>query len=216
MARNFVRASSQGITTTLPALSSQITISCFFKNTTTPSDSYPNRYALLTRETTNQINYLFLSMATKLSLQWTSATSTFHFLDIPWTADTSWHGVAIAHAWGSTTSTKAFIDGAEISLSGVPTNATQSGANTYQRIGRRDVVVGQEALNGDMAQIAIYDAALSAGELKSLSNGFSPKNVRPQSLKFFAPLVRELIEYKGGVALTNTGTTVSVHPKVYL
>lgn len=218
MARNFVRSSAQGINTTLPSLSSAITISCFFKNTTTPSnDNYPNRYTFVTRESGPVINYLFQSGSTKLTLTFTSSNSVFHAIDIPHTADTNWHGAAVAHAWGSSASTKAFVDGVEISLSGVPTNATQTTGTTYQRIGRRDALVGaQEAMNGDIAQLAIYDVALSTSELKSLSLGFSPKNIRPQSLQFFSPLIRELIEYKGGVAMTNTNTTVAVNPKVFL
>jgi hypothetical protein len=40
--------------------------------------------------------------------------------------------------------------------------------------------------------------------------------VRPQSLVFYAPLVRDLIDYKGGLTITNNNTaTVANHPRVY-
>lgn len=213
MARNFQRLNNQEITTTLPALSSEITISCLFKNTTTPSDNYPNRYALVSREKGDQINYFLDNRATSIVLEWTSATNVFHGISVPHTADTNWHGLAVSHAWGSTASSRACIDGVAKTVSGAVTNAVNTSGMTQEKLGSRGIYL--ERFNGDLAQVAIYDAALSENELKALSNGFSPRTIRPQSLRFFAPLVRELIDYKGAT-LTNTGTTVSVHPKAYL
>ena len=40
--------------------------------------------------------------------------------------------------------------------------------------------------------------------------------VRPQSLVFYAPLVRNLQDVKGGLTISNNNTaTVAVHPRVY-
>jgi hypothetical protein len=40
--------------------------------------------------------------------------------------------------------------------------------------------------------------------------------VRPQNLVFYAPLVRDLIDAKGGLTITNNnGATVANHPRVY-
>ena len=69
---------------------------------------------------------------------------------------------------------------------------------------------------GDIAEVGIWDAALTADEIASLSKGMTCDQIRPQSLVFYAPLVRELSDLKNGLALTNNnGTTVSNHPRVY-
>jgi hypothetical protein len=69
--------------------------------------------------------------------------------------------------------------------------------------------------NGALAEIGVWAAALSASEIASLVNGFRPDQIRPQSLKFYAPLVRDIIDVRGGLALTATGTTVTTHPRIY-
>jgi hypothetical protein len=40
--------------------------------------------------------------------------------------------------------------------------------------------------------------------------------VRPQSLRFYAPLIRDLQDVRGGLTITNTNSaTVANHPRVY-
>lgn len=71
-------------------------------------------------------------------------------------------------------------------------------------------------LDGRLAECAIWSAALTADEVNSLSKGFKPTRVRPQSLIFYAPLVRNLQELRQGRALTNNNTaTVGNHTRVY-
>lgn len=78
----------------------------------------------------------------------------------------------------------------------------QSGATNY--------------FQGDLCECAIWDAALTVAELTSLSKGFKPHRIRPQSLIFYAPLVRNVQDVVAGLALTNNNTaTASNHPRVY-
>ena len=40
--------------------------------------------------------------------------------------------------------------------------------------------------------------------------------IRPQNLVFYAPLVRDLIDQKGGLTITNNNAaTVANHPRIY-
>jgi hypothetical protein len=40
--------------------------------------------------------------------------------------------------------------------------------------------------------------------------------IRPQSLVFYAPLVRNLVDTKGGLTITNNNSaTVADHPRIY-
>lgn len=71
-------------------------------------------------------------------------------------------------------------------------------------------------LNGEIAEVGIWSAALTAAEIASLANGMTCDKVRPQNLVFYAPLVRDLVDQKGGLAITNNnGATVANHPRVY-
>lgn len=62
----------------------------------------------------------------------------------------------------------------------------------------------------------MWNVALTAAEIASLADGMTCDKVRPQSLVFYAPLVRDLIDVTGGEIFTNTnGATVANHPRVY-
>ena len=69
---------------------------------------------------------------------------------------------------------------------------------------------------GLIAEVGIWSAALTADEIISLARGVSPSLVRPQSLAFYAPLIRSLTDTLGGLTITNNGgATVTDHPRVY-
>jgi hypothetical protein len=71
-------------------------------------------------------------------------------------------------------------------------------------------------LDGRIAEVGIWNAALTAAEIASLAKGMTCDKVRPQSLVFYSPLCRDLIDYKGGLTITNNNTaTVANHPRVY-
>ena len=71
-------------------------------------------------------------------------------------------------------------------------------------------------MNGQIAEVGIWNAALTAAEVASLAKGMTCDKVRPQNLVFYAPLVRNLVDVKGGLTITNNNTaTVAAHPRVY-
>ena len=76
---------------------------------------------------------------------------------------------------------------------------------------------GTSFTTGLIAEVGIWNAALTAAEIASLAKGMTCDKVRPQNLVFYAPLVRDLIDPKGGLAITNNGgATVATHPRIYL
>jgi len=69
---------------------------------------------------------------------------------------------------------------------------------------------------GDIAEVGVWNVALTAAEIASLARGFTCDRVRPQSLVFYAPLIRDLVDLSGGRTITNNNTaTVANHPRVY-
>jgi hypothetical protein len=66
------------------------------------------------------------------------------------------------------------------------------------------------------SEIGFWNVALTASEIASLAAGFTPDQIRPQSLQFYTPLVNNLIDVRGGLAITNNnGASVANHPRVY-
>jgi hypothetical protein len=96
------------------------------------------------------------------------------------------------------------------------TTGTDSVATPYQTftVGSRVGPAGYA--DADIAEVGIWNVALTAAEIASLAKGMTCDKVRPQSLVFYAPLVRDLIDAKGGLTITNNNTaTVANHPRVY-
>lgn len=83
-------------------------------------------------------------------------------------------------------------------------------------IGSTVGVAGSVYFPGDICDCAIWSTDLSDAEIASLAKGFKPTRIRPQSLVFYAPLIRNLQDTRGGLTITNNNTaTVAVHPRVY-
>jgi hypothetical protein len=83
-------------------------------------------------------------------------------------------------------------------------------------IGAQFSIGTSTVFDGLIAEVGIWNAALTAAEVASLAKGMTCDKVRPQSLVFYAPLVRELIDQKGGLVITNNNAaTVAAHTRVY-
>ena len=125
-------------------------------------------------------------------------------------ANTWYHSAAV---FTSSSNRSAFIDGSE-------TNNTVSNvgptAPDQFLVGSRYAAAFGAYFDGDIAEVGIWNAALTAAEVASLADGFTCDKVRPQSLVFYAPLIRNLQDVRGGLTITNNNTaTVANHPRVY-
>jgi hypothetical protein len=121
----------------------------------------------------------------------------------------------IAGVFASATSRIVYVNGIVAA-----TDTSSSTINTLDEIivGGRRATGGTVGLfwDGKVADAGIWNAALTADEIASLADGMTCDKVRPQSLVFYAPLVRDLIDYKGGLTITNNNTaTIANHPRVY-
>ena len=72
------------------------------------------------------------------------------------------------------------------------------------------------SIQGDACEFAIWNAALNASEVVSLSKSFASHLISPDNLVFYAPLIREIQDISGGITLTNNNSaTVANHPRIY-
>lgn len=76
---------------------------------------------------------------------------------------------------------------------------------------------GTSTFDGDMSEIAMWNEALTQSEVATLAKGAAAYLVRPHALRFYAPMIRDLTDIRGGLAITNTNSaTVTTHPRIYL
>ena len=117
-----------------------------------------------------------------------------------------------AGVWSSLSSRTAYINGGS--------SGTNTGSQSAITLTRAQIAANAAAatnrMNGLIAEVGIWNVALTAEEIASLADGMTCDKVRPQSLVFYAPLVRNLIDQKGGLTITNNNAaTVANHPRVY-
>ena len=126
--------------------------------------------------------------------------------------DSTWHHIC---ATLSGTTTTLYVDGSSVASYIAASVPTQTGMD---RLGIGAIVRGNVAAfySGSVADVGVWDAALDASEIASLAKAVACRLVRPQSLRFYAPLIREAIDTARALALTNNNAaTVAVHPRIY-
>jgi hypothetical protein len=130
---------------------------------------------------------------------------------------TGWNHIAMVFDGslsGNANRCKGYLNGNQISLTFVGTiPATTSNNSVLEsyRIGRLSTFWS----TGDFAELGMWQATLTAEEIASLAKGMTCDKIRPQSLVYYTPLIRDIQDLARGMALTNTDSTVANHPRVY-
>ena len=133
----------------------------------------------------------------------------FGFTTTGYSAGTWTHAAGV---WSSLSSRTAYINGGS---SGTNTSSQTAITLTRAQIAA-NAAVATNRMNGLIAEVGIWSAVLTAAEIASLAKGMTCDKIRPQNLVFYAPLVRDLNDQKGGLTITNNNAaTVANHPRVY-
>lgn len=213
MAREFNDSTSNYLKVSTPAISTgPCTLFCWAKRDTTDDAE-----ALITVTETGAGPGLLKLEATVSNLLFASHAqdggSGSSALNTGFTSG-SWH--ACCGVFHSTTSRYAWVDGSagsqDTNSRTWPTGlaATLVGATETASIG--------DPFDGQIAEVGIWDVALTDAEVVSLSAGMCPMMVRPQSLVAYWPLhagsgAGNEFDWVGGLTLTETGTvTAAEHP----
>jgi hypothetical protein len=111
---------------------------------------------------------------------------------------------------------KGYLNGIQISLSfsgngGIPARTSNNSALDSYRIGK----ISTYWSSGDFAELGMWQASLTAEEVASLAKGMTCDKVRPQSLVYYTPLIRDIQDLARGMTLTDTNSTVANHPRIY-
>jgi hypothetical protein len=211
MARNFTAASSQYLTTiSTPVSSGPFTISAFG---TIAATAGVKTILSIESGNSNILHQLYVTSAARLGFDQVGSSGYSNLaVNSPLiSVNTFFHAAAVVN---SQTSRSLFLNG-----SSKTSNSTNVGTTSVNRIniGSRYFAGSLGGYqNGLIAEVGIWNADLTTEEIESLAKGMTCDKVRPQNLVFYAPLVRELIDQKGGLTITNNNSaTVANHPRVY-
>jgi hypothetical protein len=196
-------------TSAVPLTSPPFTFCCWFK-TTSMSES-PTLITLFnSAATTNFFGLYFRGSAAGDPIQLLSGPPLNTLSSTTGCTSGVWHHACGVHT--SLSSRTIYLDGGSSATN--TSTLTTSGIDTLYIA--TNSPTGPNDLNGEIAEVGIWNAALTAAEIASLADGMTCDKVRPQSLVFYAPLVRDLQDVRGGLTITNNNTaTVATHPRVY-
>ena len=210
MAYNFAAASSQSLEiTSAPVTNVPLTMCAWFKDPATAN--YGNLVSLGTQNSVNRYALFYGSGANNIAALASSSGTVAPALTTTGPSANTW-----AHACGvftSTTSRTAYINAGSAGTNTI--SVTVGTPSNFVIAARYNPSLGAY-FTGQIAEVGIWNAALTAEEIASLAKGMTCDKIRPQSLVFYAPLVRDLIDTKGGLTITNNnGTIVADHPRIY-
>ena len=218
--KQFVRASNETwAVASFPDLQTSMTFHCVLSSPAAPGGSdFPTYFAKGTVGTANRnfdFDYRLRTGVANLELNWTTSTGVFveYFKAKTLTANQRYSII-----WTVDWSTNP--DVVELYIDGAAQTPTLSGSNNgTPNVPATQVTAlgsfqgGSEYYSGEIAEAAVWNVVLSAGEINALFKGFAPRLIRPQSLIFHPRMIRDNIDLKG-LAITATGTTTTAHPRV--
>jgi|SRR5580765_3290906 len=204
MARNFVSASSQQLTGNPPLTAVPCTMACWARPTASGNIVWP-----MSLGNTGGGNFL------ALGLEIANTVRAYQFDGTTGSASSA--GTFTLNAWNhigavftSTTAETAY-------LNGVGTSASHAAVVPAGIDIMRMAQLFTQYFDGDLAEAAIWNVALTSGEMTQLSKGVSPLLIRPSALVAYWPLVHgyntEIDLMSGHFDLTLSGAPTYVkHP----
>jgi hypothetical protein len=208
MAYNLTATSSQYLSTaSAPATATPLTLACWFR----PTNVADTGYVLSIGAAAANDSYSIYHGSSNLFAVTTDTASNQSTRTISGLSNTWIHACAV---FSANNNRQIYANG----TAGTANTTTRNPANIAAfRIG--SVYFGGAIgfyANANIAEVGIWNAALTAAEVASLAKGMTCDKVRPQSLVFYAPLVRDLQDVRGGLTITNNNAaTVATHPRVY-
>lgn len=193
-------------TTWSPTTSQVLTLACWYKPNAASSTQVV--LSLLQNNVTWYGFYLQQSSSNQLAAV-AVHNNTFKSATItsPSLSTGTWYH--FAGVFNGSTSRKAYLNG------GTPVENTDSlSTPTTLRTGALAAYKDSAAVwaNGAIAEIGIYDAALTADEVSALASGYSPLMVRPKALRSYYPMdcrggdASNEVDWVGGYALTQVSS----------
>ncbi len=123
----------------------------------------------------------------------------------------TWHSIVLTYDDAGDRKAHIYVDGSEISYD---TDVAATGTNGTDAGGV--LIVGNNGdsgrtFDGELAEAAIWDRVLTAGEISQLAGGLCPSLVSTTGLVLYAPLDDDTVDTQGN-SDTPVATSVTTHP----
>lgn len=207
MAADFGSTGTRNLSASSPVTAVPLTMACWFN---TAADS--TQKTIISAGIANAVHRCLIQINTTNQLQ----AFTVGTISVSSTFTTAITGNVWNHACGvfaATNSRTVYLNGS----AATPNNSssTQDSFNDIRIGARWNGSLGVH-MRGLIADVGIWNVALDANEIASLADGINCSKIRPESLVFYCPLIREFIDIVGGLTITNNNsTTVANHPRIY-
>ena len=212
MAYNFVAASSQYLSTaSAPVSAMPLTIACWARPT---DNTIACAYSSLGNSGA-QNRFQLYHTSTEVGCSQVSTTGTSsasRTVGVPPTNNVWIHCCGVYTTVGTL---QYYLNGSTAGVTNALASIAESTLNQFLIGARRAASIGAY-MQGDVADVGIWNVALSVPVIETLAKGFSCRRVRPQSLQYYSPIVRNIQDVRAARAITNNGTaTAAIHPRVY-
>lgn len=156
--------------------------------------------------------FLLNNTANKVTLQCYPATATpvANIASTTTVNDGNWHSVVGTYGRTVGNACTLYVDGAQENTTNASGTWTAAATDFPFQMGD-NIDTFWASYIGSIAEIAHWNVTLSADEIASLGKGYSPRLIRPASLVFYSPLVRDTTERKSGLTPSITGGSVADH-----
>jgi hypothetical protein len=214
MAYDFIRSATQYLNASSVSITEPITLACWFLSTNTAVAQ-----ALVTINNTSTGDRVQLLASGNVAGDPVQANTTIGALTnsaasttLGYSLNTWHHGCAVFASKGLRT---AYIDASNSGTNTFTRNTNYGSAAQVGISARHNGTSWGLGVDGKIAEVGIWNAALAADEIASLARGMTCDKVRPQSLVYYTPLIRDIQDLARGMTLTNTNSTVADHPRIY-
>lgn len=205
MAYQFNGSNQYLTVTSAPAVAVPLTIAAWFRKNGTSAVN--GIFLTATAGSANYFGFYFGSSSTVRGDVGAGGNIADFAASGPYSTNTWGHACLVGASATSRTIYRNGGNSATNTTSLTPTGITQLQIAHYR---------GGVTFDGQFAEVGVWNAALTAEEVASLAKGMTCDKVRPQSLVFYAPLIRDLQDMRGGLTITNNnGPTVADNPRIY-
>lgn len=125
-----------------------------------------------------------------------------------WTPNTNWNQIRIERDGNNC---RIYMNGSQIASEDITGLGGIAPSGTFYF--SRDPGGSTDWFPGLMAEWAKWDRVLTTAEAEALTKGFAPTFFR-NSLGWYVPMMREYVELKNGLSITNNGTAIGDHPNI--
>lgn len=139
-----------------------------------------------------------------LGYLWEASADEFNAASMLQPANGTWNLIGLAVSSTAATIYQATRNGSVNSWTNTKTHNGKS--PSAWNLGRDSF--GSRLIDGRIAEFAMWSATLTSDDFAQMARGFCPAFIKPASLNVYMPLVRDLVDVREGVAITNNGSAM--------